>query len=126
MSARPGARKEDVWSPTSCGGCCAQCCIRCRRVDGKVVEIEGNPESPAGRGRIYAKGSAHLMTLYDPFRANCPVKRKNPRKGVDVDPKWQRITGAAITAFLGALCGFPGGIHAPLAAGRFEYAPTNV
>jgi polysulfide reductase chain C len=46
-------------------------------------------------------------------------------------------SGAAVTAFLGALCGIlgglflrrvvlAGGIHAPLEAGRFEYALTNV
>jgi anaerobic selenocysteine-containing dehydrogenase len=92
MNAQPGVRKEDVWVPTSCGGCYAQCGILCHRVDGKIVEIEGNPESPAGRGKICAKGTAQLMTLYDPFRVNYPVKRTNPQKGVGVDPKWQRIS----------------------------------
>ena len=61
--------KEDVWIPTACGGCYAQCGIRVHRVDGKVVEMEGNPDSPAGRGRICAKGTAQLMTLYDPHHA---------------------------------------------------------
>jgi hypothetical protein len=46
-------------------------------------------------------------------------------------------SGASVTTFLGALCGvlgglflrrvvLAGGIHAPLEAGRFEYALTNV
>jgi anaerobic selenocysteine-containing dehydrogenase len=84
--------KEDVWINTSCGGCYGQCGIRVHRVDGVVVEMEGNPETPAGSGRICAKGSAQLMTLYDPHRINYPVKRTNPKKGVHEDPKWERIS----------------------------------
>jgi anaerobic selenocysteine-containing dehydrogenase len=36
--------REDVWIPTSCGGCYAQCGIKVRRVDGTIVDIEGNPD----------------------------------------------------------------------------------
>jgi molybdopterin-containing oxidoreductase family molybdopterin binding subunit len=57
-----------------------------------VVNIEGLPESPAGSGRICAKGTAQLMTLYDRHRLNYPVKRTNPKKGVHEDPKWERIS----------------------------------
>ena len=84
--------QEDVWIPTSCGGCYAQCGVKARRVDGVVVDLEGNPETPAGSGRICAKGTAQLMTLYDRHRVNYPVKRTNPAKGVHVDPKWVRIS----------------------------------
>jgi len=92
MKAQPGNIKEDVWIPTACGGCYAQCGIKVRRVNGTIVEMDGNPDSPAGSGRICAKGSAQLMTLYDPHRLNYPVKRTNPEKGVGVDPKWERIS----------------------------------
>jgi molybdopterin-containing oxidoreductase family molybdopterin binding subunit len=91
-SAQQIPPSEDVWIPTSCGGCYAQCGIRVHRVDGVVVDIEGNPNSPAGSGRICAKGQAQLMTLYDRHRINYPVKRTNPEKGVGVDPKWERIS----------------------------------
>ena len=84
--------KEDVWIPTSCGGCYGQCGIRARRKDGVIVELEGLPETSAGEGRICAKGTAQLMTLYDPHRVNYPVKRGNPKKGLHEDPQWQRIT----------------------------------
>jgi molybdopterin-containing oxidoreductase family molybdopterin binding subunit len=92
MKAHTENIKEDVWISTSCGGCYGQCGIKVHRVDGVVVEIEGNPESPAGSGRICSKGTAQLMTLYDPHRINYPVKRTNPEKGVGVDPKWERIS----------------------------------
>ncbi|MCK4943975.1 MAG: molybdopterin-dependent oxidoreductase [Candidatus Aminicenantes bacterium] len=92
MKAHTENIKEDVWIETSCGGCYGQCGTKVHRVDGVVVEIEGNPESPAGSGRICSKGTAQLMTLYDPHRINYPVKRTNPEKGVGVDPKWERIS----------------------------------
>ena len=92
MKAQAENVREDVWIPTSCGGCYAQCGIRVHRVDGVIVDIEGNPNSPAGSGKICAKGTAQLMTLYDPYRINYPVRRGNPQKGVGVDPKWQRIS----------------------------------
>jgi len=92
MSVQPKTVKEDVWIPTSCGGCYAQCGILTRRVDGVLVGLEGDPDTPAGSGRICAKGTAQLMTLYDRHRVNYPVKRGNPEKGVHADPKWQRIS----------------------------------
>ncbi len=92
VKTKPKNVKEDVWIPTSCGGCYGQCGIKVHKVDGVVVDIEGNPESPAGSGRICAKGSAQLMTLYDPHRINYPVKRTNPKKGIHEDPKWERIS----------------------------------
>ena len=92
MSAQRTNIKEDVWIPTSCGGCYGQCGIRVHRVDGTVVGMEGNPDTPAGSGRICAKGIAQLHTLYDRHRLNYPVKRGNPEKGVGVDPQWQRIS----------------------------------
>ncbi len=84
--------KEDVWIPTSCGQCYCQCGVRAHRIDGVVVRVEGNPEAPAGRGKICPKGAAGPMLLYDPYRLNYPVKRGNPEKGIGVDPQWQRIS----------------------------------
>jgi len=84
--------KEDVWIPSSCGSCYCNCGILVHRVDGLVVKIEGNPQSPMGRGKNCAKGIAAVMLLYDPNRLNYPLKRTNPEKGIGVDPKWERIS----------------------------------
>ena len=84
--------KEDVWIPTSCGQCYCQCGLRVHRVDGKLVKAEGNPKSPAGSGRTCSKALASIMLHYDPYRINYPLKRTNPEKGLNADPKWQRIT----------------------------------
>lgn len=78
---------------TACGMCYNACAIRVRKVNGKAVAIEGQPDSPlGGRGGVCGKGAAGLMTLYDPNRLNVPLRRTNPEKGIGVDPKWQEIT----------------------------------
>ncbi len=84
--------RDDVWIPTMCSLCYANCPIRVHKVNGVVVSIEGEPRSPATKGGICAKGKSGIQVLYDPNRLNYPVKRTNPEKGIGVDPKWQRIS----------------------------------
>ena len=84
--------KEDVWIPTVCNMCFCCCAIRVHRVDGVVVQIEGNPDSPVGEGRVCAKGAAAMMQLYDPNRITRPMKRTNPEKGIGIDPGWKEIS----------------------------------
>lgn len=86
------AIKEDVWIPTVCNMCFCACAIRVHRVDGVVVKIEGNPDSPVGEGRVCAKGAAGMMQLYDPNRKSKPMKRTNPKKGIGIDPGWVEIS----------------------------------
>ncbi len=83
--------KDEAWVHTSCDYCNANCPIIAHRVNGVVVKIEGDPESPHSRGRLCSKGQSALMTLYDPKRVASPLKRTNPEKGIGVDPKWQAI-----------------------------------
>lgn len=92
MSVQVSKTQVDKWVHTSCGGCYGQCGIKAKVENGIVTKLEGNPETPAGSGRICAKGISQLMTLYDPHRVNYPVKRTNPEKGVGADPKWERIS----------------------------------
>jgi len=82
---------EDVWIPTACYACFNGCSLRVHRVNGVVVEIEGNPESPNNLGRVCAKTHAAIMELYSPYRVKVPLKRTNPEKGIGVDPKWVEI-----------------------------------
>ena len=70
-------KKEDKWVPTTCNMCFNQCSILAHVVDGKVVELKGNPDSPVGRGHICAKGACGQ--LYDPNRITKPMKRTNPK-----------------------------------------------
>lgn len=93
MSGGKSQIKEDVWIPTLCGRCYALCGIWVHRVNGVAVEIQGEPNSTMGsKGGLCSKGLASLQQLYDPNRLNVPLKRTNPEKGIDVDPKWAEIT----------------------------------
>jgi molybdopterin-containing oxidoreductase family molybdopterin binding subunit len=87
--------QEDRWIPSACTICYGGCSIRVRRVNGTVVKIEGNPESPVGNGRICVKGLSGIMLLYDPNRLNVPLRRTNPVKGIGVDPGWQPISSSS-------------------------------
>lgn len=83
---------EDRWIPSSCTICYSGCSILAHRVNGTIIKIEGNPASPAGAGRLCAKGVSGMMLLYDPHRVNTPLRRTNPEKGIGIDPGWERIS----------------------------------
>lgn len=85
-------KKEDVWIPTACNMCFNACAIKVHKVDGVVVKIEGNPDSPVGQGRVCGKGASGIMQLYDPDRKTKPMKRTNPKKGFNEDPGWVEIS----------------------------------
>ncbi|MBI2874046.1 MAG: molybdopterin-dependent oxidoreductase [Firmicutes bacterium] len=84
--------QDDAWVPTVCYMCYNACNILVHRVDGVVVKIEGNPDSPHNGSRICAKGNSALMGLYNPYRVTKPMKRTNPEKGIGIDPGWQEIS----------------------------------
>jgi molybdopterin-containing oxidoreductase family molybdopterin binding subunit len=72
--------------------CFNNCSIKARVVNGVVMEIAGNEDSPIGRGHLCGKGASGIMQLYDPNRVTKPMKRTNPNKGMDQDPQWQEIS----------------------------------
>ena len=83
---------DDTWVPTTCYMCYNSCNLRVHRVDGVVVKIEGNPDSPHNGTRICAKGNAAIMGLYNPHRLTRPLRRTNPKKGLGIDPEWEEIS----------------------------------
>jgi len=87
-----------------CGG---QSGIMCRVADGKLVKIDPNPYNPNNFSNISTdffanvekegtcicpKGNAGIATLYDKDRLQKPLRRTNPKKGIDVDPGWKEIS----------------------------------
>jgi len=72
--------------------CYVGCGIKARVVNGVVISVEGNPDSVQNRGMMCAKGKSGIMNLYNPNRVKTPLKRTNPKKGVDEDPAWQEIS----------------------------------
>ena len=92
MESIPSAGSDDAWIPSACALCYASCSIRVHRQDGVAVKIEGNADSVVGKGRLCGKGVTGIMTQYDPNRLSKPLRRTNPRKGLDQDPGWKEIS----------------------------------
>lgn len=86
------ASQETTWVASGCNGCVGWCPLRVRVVGGKAVKIEGNPNSRWTRGKLCPRGLLNLQIIYDPDRVKKPLKRTNPKKGRDEDPKWVEIT----------------------------------
>src|SRR3989304_1684947 len=84
--------QTDEWVPTVCYMCYGACGIKAHRVNGVVVEVKGDPDSPHNLGKMCAKGKAGIIGLYDPYRVQRPLRRTNPEKGVGIDPKWEEIS----------------------------------
>lgn len=83
---------DDTWIPSSCALCYGTCSILVHRVDGTAIKIEGNPDSAVGKGRLCGKGVSGLMSHYDPNRLTVPLRRTNPKKGINEDPGWKEIS----------------------------------
>jgi anaerobic selenocysteine-containing dehydrogenase len=66
------------WYASTCRMCPAGCGIIVRIMNGRAVKIEGNPEHPANRGKLCARGQAGLQLLYNPDRVTGAV-RQNKR-----------------------------------------------
>lgn len=79
--------QEDAgWDPgledritSACLVCPARCGIRGRVVDGRLVEIMGNPLHPVSRGGLCSRGLAGVQMLYHPDRLASPLERVGPR-----------------------------------------------
>nr|MBF0221164.1 molybdopterin-dependent oxidoreductase [Desulfobulbaceae bacterium] len=93
LLAEDGQRLHSV-----CGLCKAKCLITGVVQGGRLIRIEGNPESPSTNGKICARGLAATKMLYDSDRLKYPLKRVGARG----EGKWARIGwGEAIdTIFL--------------------------
>ncbi len=74
-------RRTEEWVPTTCWIGKQDCGILARRVNGRVVKLEGNPAHPRNKGTLCPKGVGQIMALYDPNRVKTPLVRTN-EKGV--------------------------------------------
>ena len=83
---------DDVWVPTVCAGCYNCCGIKVHRVNGKVVEVKGDPKAANSKGYICAKGIGRALDVHHPSRVTKPLKRTNPQKGFGIEPGWVEIS----------------------------------
>lgn len=77
---------------STCHQCPARCGIEVRVEDGRVTGIYGALENPIANGKLCPKGHLGAYMLYDPDRHPGPMKRTNPNKGRNEDPKFAPIS----------------------------------
>ena len=75
-----------------CHQCPARCGIDVYTTDGRVHAIYGAVNHPISNGKLCPKGHLGTYILYDPDRFKGPMKRTNPHKGRDEDPKFVPIS----------------------------------
>jgi anaerobic selenocysteine-containing dehydrogenase len=68
--------------------CHGGCGVLVHVKDGKVVRIEGDPESPISHGTLCPKGIATIQLAYHPDRLRYPLKRKGAKR----EGQWERIS----------------------------------
>jgi len=74
---RPRTAEADRMVKSICPYCAVGCCQRVFVKDGKVTQIEGDPDSPISRGRLCPKGSASEQLVNQPGRLK-KVKYRRP------------------------------------------------
>lgn len=87
---KPGAAGK--WLATTCQGCTTWCTVQAYAVNNRVVKVRGNPNSKVTAGQICPRPHLAIQQLYDPDRVKVPMKRTNPKKGRNEDPKFVPIT----------------------------------
>jgi formate dehydrogenase major subunit len=82
---RPRVAEADAVAKSVCPYCAVGCGQNVYVKDGKVTQIEGDPDSPVSRGRLCPKGSASLQLTTGPAR-QYQVLYRRPH-GTD----WERL-----------------------------------
>ena len=80
------------WKPTTCQGCTSWCSIQVYVDGGRAIKVRGNPNSKVNMGGCCSKCHLALQQVYDPDRLKTPMKRTNPKKGRNEDPKFVPIS----------------------------------
>ncbi|MFA6809414.1 MAG: molybdopterin-dependent oxidoreductase, partial [Eubacteriales bacterium] len=93
FTAAASSEENVVWKNAFCSFChFPGCATKVKVVDGVAVEIMGDKNSETNQGKLCSRGMSALNNLYNPYRVKAPMKRTNPEKGLDIDPKWVEIS----------------------------------
>ena len=65
---------EEIWTRSTCFECNAACGIQVRKIDGRLVKVEGNPKHPMSRGGLCPRGQAAPQAMYHPDRIRKPPR----------------------------------------------------
>jgi anaerobic selenocysteine-containing dehydrogenase len=80
------------WKAATCQGCTSWCSKQVYVVDGRAVKVRGNPNSKVNGEASCPRVHLALQQVYDPDRIKTPMKRTNPKKGRNEDPKFVPIS----------------------------------
>ncbi len=84
-----GAPGEESWTYTICQLCPGGCGLKVRKIDDRVVKVEGSLLNPISQGGICPLGAASVQYLYEEkIRVKKPLKRTGNRG----EGKWQEIS----------------------------------
>lgn len=83
---------QTVVTKSFCHQCPARCGIDVYTTDGRVHAVYGTLDNPLSNGKLCPKGHYGPYVLYDPDRFKSPMRRTNPKKGRDEDPKFVPIS----------------------------------
>lgn len=73
---------------STCSMCNRLCGVLIHLHEGRVIKVEGDPESPVNMGCLCVKGYAAVELLYHPARLKFPMRRV----GTKGEGRWQRIS----------------------------------
>jgi len=65
-----------VWYASTCTQCEAGCGLHGRVREGRVLKVEGNPDSPVNHGKSCMMGQSTVQAHYNPDRITSPMMRK--------------------------------------------------
>jgi anaerobic selenocysteine-containing dehydrogenase len=80
------------WLASTCQGCTTWCPVQVYVENGRAIKVRGNPNSKGNHGKICPRPHLAIQQLYDPDRVKVPMKRTNPKKGRNEDPKFVPIS----------------------------------
>lgn len=97
FSKTVGEQKMDLYkvgrrTPSICVYCAGGCGVIITTVNGKVVEVEGDPYHPINGGATCSKLGAYIQLVNNERRLTRPLMRTNPNKGINEDPGWVPIS----------------------------------
>ncbi|MGL1864120.1 MAG: molybdopterin-dependent oxidoreductase [Pseudodesulfovibrio sp.] len=90
--AQAAQSPKGEWKPATCQGCTSWCAKQVYVIDGRAVKVRGNAHSKVNGGAGCVRSHFALQQVYDPDRIKVPMKRTNPKKGRDEDPKFVPIS----------------------------------
>ena len=100
-SLEPRTEKADTVARSVCPYCAVGCGQKVYVTDGKVSQIEGDPDSPVSRGRLCPKGSASKNLVTSPLRQKHVLYRKpygTEWERLDLDTALQMVADRLVAA----------------------------